>query len=847
MVELEGEGDRPLIAACARVVEKGMSVKTRTDRVLAARKTVLELLISDHPLDCLTCESSGVCPLQDYAYEYGVTGQTFAGRRHDYSPDVSNPFIQRDLSKCIKCYRCAQACQDLQFCDIADHMYRGFDTMVTTALDRPLNETDCVSCGRCVSVCPTGALVEKASIGLGRSKNMKRTATICPYCGVGCHIILETNRGSIVRVRSDDKSPVNAGDLCVKGRFGFDFVNSPDRLQQPLVRKDGQLQPASWDEALDFAAARLTEIKKRHKPDSIAILASSKCTNEDNYLMQKFARAAIGTNNIDNCARLCHSPTVVGLAAAFGSGAMTNSIEDIGEAEAFLVIGSNTTEAHPVLALRIIRAVKEKGAKLLVLEPRRIPLVKYADIWLAQKPGTDVALINGLLNVIIEEDLIDKEFIKNKTEGFAAVAKAVQKYTPEYVEKITGVPAEDIRQAARVYGQAASATIIYAMGITQHTTGVDNVKSLANLAMITGNVGRPGSGVNALRGQNNVQGACDVGALPDMFPGYQPMKDDGTRMLFEAIWNQKLSQKTGLAATEMFDAAATGDIKAMYIMGENPVLSEPDVAHTRLALKNLEFLVVQDIFLTETAEYADVVLPGCSFAEKDGTYTNTERRVQHARRARRPRGESRPDWVIIADLSSRLGYPMLYTKTSDVFKELASVTPQYRGMSFKRIETCGIHWPCPTPYHIGTPILHREGFVRGKGKFHAVEFKEPAEKTDKKYPLILTTGRYLSQFHTGTMTRKIGGLNQIAPEALLDINPVDAKTYGIKNGKPAVISTRRGSITAKARVTDTVRPGVIYLPFHYVEAAANALTNPAFDPVAKIPEFKVAAAAIRPS
>ncbi len=526
---------------------------------------------------------------------------------------------------------------------------------------------------------------------------------------------------------------------------------------------------------------------------------------------------------------------------------MTNSIEDIGEADVILVIGSNTTEAHPVLALNIINAVKTRGAKLIVLEPRRIPLVRHAALWLAQKPGTDVALLNGLMHVIIEEGLVDEDFIAGKTEDFKKVKTVVKKYTPEYVEKITGLAADRIREAARLYGSAGVAAIIYAMGITQHTTGVDNVMSVANLAMMTGNIGKAGSGVNPLRGQNNVQGACDVGALPNVYPGYQAVADPDMRKLFEGYWGRKLPAKPGLTAVEMITAAGRGDIKLMYIMGENPVLSDPDIKHTVSSLQKLDFLVVQDIFLTETAALADVVLPAASFAEKNGTYTNTERRVQPIRKAINPPGEALPDWKIISKVATKFGYKMDVKSTSEIFDELAAVTPQYRGISHHRVEVCGIHWPCPTPHHPGTPILHTEGFSRGKGKFHAIEFKPPAETPDARYPLILTTGRYLAQWHTGTMSRKVDGLNEISPEALLEISPEDAKKYGVKNRGRAIVTTRRGQITARVQVTLDITAGVIYLPWHYAEAAANLLTNPALDPVAKIPEFKVAAASIKPS
>lgn len=543
---------------------------------------------------------------------------------------------------------------------------------------------------------------------------------------------------------------------------------------------------------------------------------------------------------------------MAGLAAAFGSGAMTNSIEDIGKADVILVIGSNTTTAHPVLALNVIDAVKNRGAKLIVIDPRRIDLVKYASVWLKQKPGTNVALINGLMHVIIDSGLVANVFVAEKTEGFADIVSTIERYSLERVESITGVPVEEIRRAALLYGRAERAAIIYAMGIAHFTAGVDNVKSIANLAMMTGNIGKEGSGVNPLRGQNNVQGACDVGALPDFFPGYQKVTDKEKRFIFEALWDRKLSARPGLTSVEMFNACLPAgrppgqpQVRMMYIMGENPVLAEPDTTHTIAALRKLDWLVVQDIFMTETAKMADIVLPAASFAEKNGTYTNTERRVQPIRKALPPPGDALPDWKILVELSKKYGFNLGYRSTADIFDEIAQVTPQYAGISHHRVETCGIHWPCPTPDHPGTPILHTQGFTRGRGKFHAVEYRPPAETTDKRYPLILMTGRYLAQYHTGTMTRKVDGLNEIAPEARVEINPEDARKYKIRDKAMISVTTRRGTVKARALVTQDIIPGVLYMPFHYAEAAANRLTNAALDPVAKTPEFKVAAASIK--
>lgn len=532
---------------------------------------------------------------------------------------------------------------------------------------------------------------------------------------------------------------------------------------------------------------------------------------------------------------------MAGLAAAFGSGAMTNSIEEISGADCILLTGTNTTENHPVLSLTIKEAVK-KGAKLIVVDPRRIDLVEMADVFLQCKPGTDVAWINGMMNVIIEEGLSADDYIKERTEGFDALKEVVKKYTPEYVEKITGIPADDLRLAARLFGQAEKGSIVYCMGITQHITGTDNVKSLANLAMLTGNVGFESTGVNPLRGQNNVQGACDMGALPNVYPGYQSVSDPAIKAKFEKAWRvEGLNDKPGLTITEMMESARKGDIKAMYIMGENPMLSDPDLKHVEESLEALDFLVVQDIFLTETAKKAHVVLPATSFAEKEGTFTNTERRVQLSNKVIDPPGNARGDWEIIADLSTRMGYEMRYESASEIMKEIASVTPQYGGITYERLKENGLQWPCPTPDHPGTKFLHKDKFSRGKGLFHAIEFVAPDELPDKEYPLILTTGRIIYQYHTGTMTRKSRGLETLAPEAILEINPEDAKKLKIESEDIVRVTSRRGSVTAKAKVTDRVGKGVVFLPFHFAEAAANRLTNPVTDPVSKIPEFKVCA------
>jgi formate dehydrogenase alpha subunit len=652
---------------------------------------------------------------------------------------------------------------------------------------------------------------------------------------------LNVRDGEVVKVTTPKRHTVNSGNLCVKGKFGLHFVNHPDRLTTPLIKKDGGFVEASWDAALDLVVKRLREIKDTNGPNAIGGLSSAKCTNEENYVFQKFMRACIGTNNVDHCARLCHSSTVAGLARAFGSGAMTNSMKELRYADCIFVTGSNTTEAHPIIALDIKDAVVKNGAKLIVADPREIDLVRFATVWLRQKSGTDVALFNGIMNVILSEGLEDREFIEGRTEDFDGFYERVKSYTPERVAEITGVPAEKIVEAARIYGSAKTGSIVYSMGITQHTTGTDNVLSLANMAMLTGNVGRKSTGVNPLRGQNNVQGACDLGALPNVYPGYQRVDSDAIQKKFAEAWDASLSPKPGLTVVEMLHGAEDGSIRGMYVMGENPFLSDPNVNRVRKDLESLEFLVVQDIFMSETAQFADVVLPAAAFAEKDGTFTNTERRVQLLEKVLDPPGSARTDWQIISEVSSRLGYPMYYTGTSQIMDEIASVMPIYGGISHRRIKTFGLQWPCPDKKHPGTAFLHQGNFTRGKGLFSAVDYIPPAELPDKEYPYVLTTGRILYHFHTGTMSRRVDGLDAVRPDGFVEINPEDAKKIGVADGDYVKISSRRGEVSPRVVVTRRSRPGAVFMAFHFREAAANVLTNDALDPVAKIPEFKVCA------
>jgi len=848
VVQIEG---RPgLTISCNTPVAEGMEVCTENDEIAAIRKTVLELLLSEHRVACTSCDKDGACKLQDYAYRYQADEGRFGlPERRPVKPNyaANSEAILYDPDRCILCGLCLRYCEEVQKAEALTFGGRLEQLEVSTAFGIDLQESSCVLCGGCVEICPVGAMLDRAAIGKGREKDLTRTRTTCAYCGVGCQVDLNVNpkTNKIVRVTSEVGCIPNNGNLCVKGRFAVDFVASEKRLASPLIKRNGEFEKATWPEAINFIAERLTRIKKQNGPDSIAGLSSAKCTNEDNYIFGKFIRAAIGTNNVDHCARLCHASTVAGLARAFGSGAMTNSIDELKNAGCIFVIGSNTSEAHPVIALDIKEAVARNGAKLIVADPRQIDLVQFAELHLPQKPGTDVALINAMMNVIINENLLDTDFINDRTEDFSELANAVKDFTPEKAEEITTVPAEKIRQAARIYAGASAASIVYSMGITQHTTGTDNVLSLANLSMLTGNLGKESTGVNPLRGQNNVQGACDLGALPNVYPGYQSVEDPAIRAKFENAWSKELSPNKGLTVIEFFHAVETGDIKAIYIMGENPALSDPNLNRTRKALEMVDFLVVQDIFLSETAQYADVVLPSFCFAEKDGTFTNTERRVQRVRKAVTPPAGARNDWEIVCDVSTKLGYPMSYDSAGQIMDEIASVTPIYGGISFDRIDSVGLQWPCPDKDHPGTKYLHKNRFTRGKGKFHAVHFKAPAESPDAKFPFVLSTGRQLYQFHTGTMTRKSPAINQVSPTGYVEIHIKDADKLGIADGNRVEVLTRRGRVSTLAKVTRTIERGWLFMPFHFREGPANMLTIDALDPLAKIPEYKVCAAAIK--
>lgn len=844
------EGRPANVPSCTVKAEEGMKITAFSEKLEAQRKMILDLLLSMHNDDCINCVKDASCDLQDLAFRYDLARDKRkfpqGWKQVEKYSDYSSQILDYDAAKCILCQKCIKACWEIQGKGILSLENRGIKTVVSTGFDQWI-KSKCDGCGECIQSCPVGALAMKPVYGIRhRIKDIDSTVrTTCPYCGVGCQLDIAVKNNAIISVCGADSLP-NFGSTCVKGRFGLQYSGDKNRLAKPLIRKNGKLVEATWDEAISFAASKLNEIKSEHGSDAIGGLASARCTNEENYLFQKFIRSVIGTNNVDHCARLCHSSSVASLGATIGSSAMTNPISDFEKAEVIFVIGSNTTETHPVISNSIKRAVLKNKVKLIVADPREIDLVRYSTLWLRPNNGTDIAWLNGLIHVILKKNLQNDEYIKNRTEGFDALKVAVEKYTPEHVERLTGIPADKLIEAAGLYGKADRASIVWAMGITQHAHGTNNVNSIVNLALITGNIGKEGAGVNPLRGQNNVQGSCDMGALPDSYPGAQKVNDKLIHERFENVWRSKLSSVPGLPLTEMINQAAEGKLKALYVMGENPVVTEPNLNHLTHSLKNLNLLIVQDIFLTETAQLADVVFPATSSLEKDGTFTNTERRVLAVKKVLNSKGESKDDWQIIQSLAVAMGASWSYLSWKDIMREINSVTPQYAGITPERIlNDENLQWPCPESTHPGTPVLHLEKFTRGRGLISVVEYAGPEEPVSGEYPFVMSTGRSLYHYHSGSMTRRSKALNDFVNDPYFEINSDDMNKIGISDGEIVKLISLRGEIEMKTKASERVAPGNIFLPFHFAEAAANKLTLDALDPVSKIPEFKVCAANIK--
>ena len=861
MVEIEGE--RVLAASCIRTPADGMVVNTASDRSKAARRMVMELLVADQPDRPVAHDKDS--RLWQWADRIDVETSRLPARGAP-APDPSHPAMRVNLDACIHCNLCVRACREVQVNDVIGMAGRGAHAKIVFDMDDPMGSSTCVACGECVQACPTGALMEATLVdenGIGRPKPAKDVDSVCPYCGVGCQITYQIDDNEIVAVQGRD-GPANRNRLCVKGRFGFDYVKHRHRLTVPLIRRDDapkdadlevdpgnpftHFREATWDEALDRAAAGLKEIRDRDGGDALAGFGSAKGSNEEAYLVQKLVRTGFGTNNVDHCTRLCHASSVAALMETIGSGAVTAPFTAAEDAEVVIVIGANPTENHPVAAT-YFKQVPKRGGKLVVLDPKGNALSRHATHLLRFKPGSDVAMLNAMINVIVEEELYDRQYVAANTDGFDALKDHVKTYTPEAMAPVCGIEADVLRTVARLYARAESAIIFWGMGVSQHTHGTDNARCLITLALITGQVGRPGTGLHPLRGQNNVQGASDAGLIPMVFPDYRSVEAADIRATFEDFWGTTLDPKKGLTVVEIMDAVHAGQIKGMYIMGENPAMSDPDVHHARAGLAMLEHLVVQDIFLTETCFHADVVLPASAWPEKDGTVTNSNRQVQMGRAALDLPGDARQDWWIVTEIAKRIGLDWRYTHPRDVYAEMAEIMPSLDNISWDRLMAeSAVTYPCKAPDQPGEDIVFGEGFPTesGRGKLVPAAILPPDELPDDEYPMILTTGRQLEHWHTGAMTRRATLLDRLEPEAVAYLSPHDADRLGVAGGGTVRISTRRGIIELATRTDTGVAPGVIFVPFCYAEAPANMLTNPALDPFGKIPEFKFCAARVEP-
>jgi len=859
VVEIEGRRGTP--ASCTTPVTEGMVVHTQSSKVRKIRKGVMELYISDHPLDCLTCSANGDCELQDMAGAVGLRDVRYEAVDNHFQPrqngeanpnyipkDDSNPYFTYDPAKCIVCSRCVRACEEVQGTFALTITGSGFDSRVSAgAAGDDFMTSDCVSCGACVQACPTATLQEKSVIELGTPE--RSVITTCAYCGVGCSFKAELNGDQLVRMVPYKHGKANRGHSCVKGRFAYGYASHTDRILNPMIRDriEDPWREVSWEEAIGFTATRLREIQARHGKQAIGGITSSRCTNEETYLVQKMIRAVFGNNNTDTCARVCHSPTGYGLRTTFGTSAGTQDFDSVEQTDVVIVIGANPTDGHPVFASRLKKRLRQ-GAKLIVIDPRRIDLVKSAHIaashHLALRPGTNVAVLTSIAHVIVTEGLADEDFIRTRCDWaeFADYAEFVSdpRHAPEATEMLTGVPAADLRAAARLFATGGNGSIYYGLGVTEHSQGSTTVMAIANLAMMTGNLGRPGVGVNPLRGQNNVQGACDMGSFPHELPGYRHVSDDATRAVFEKLWGVTIDAEPGLRIPNMLDAAVEGTFKGIYIQGEDILQSDPDTKHVSAGLAAMDCVIVQDLFLNETANYAHVFLPGSTFLEKDGTFTNAERRINRVRRVMAPRN-GYADWEVTLLLANAMGAGWTYTHPAQIMDEIAATTPSFAGVSYEMLEEKGsVQWPCNETAPEGTPIMHVDGFVRGRGRFITTEYVATEERTGPRFPLLLTTGRILSQYNVGAQTRRTGNVAW-HPEDVLEIHPHDAEVRGVKEGDWVRLASRAGETSLRAHLTDRVSPGVVYTTFHHPVTQANVITTDHSDWATNCPEYKVTA------
>ncbi len=844
------EGMKGLPASCTTPVAQGMKVTTQNKQIADVRRNVMELYISDHPLDCLTCPANGHCELQDMAGVVGLREVRYGyeGANHlQLEKDTSNPYFTFDPSKCIVCSRCVRACDEQQGTLALTIQSRGFESKVAASQDVPFMDSECVSCGACVQACPTATLSEVSLIEKGQAEHS--VITTCAYCGVGCSFRAEMKGEDLVRMVPNKDGHANHGHSCVKGRFAIGYASHPDRIVKPMIRAkiSDPWKEVSWDEAIAYAAGEFKRIQKQYGPDSIGGITSSRCTNEETYLVQKLVRAGFGNNNVDTCARVCHSPTGYGLKQTLGESAGTQDFDSVMKADVIFVIGANPTDGHPVFASQMKRRLRQ-GAKLIVADPRRIDLVRTPHVeaahHLALRPGTNVALVNSLAHVIVTEGLVKEDYVRERCDldSFEKWRAFVSdpRHSPEAMQSVTGVPAQEVRAAARLYATAGNGAIFYGLGVTEHSQGSTMVMGIANLAMATGNVGREGVGVNPLRGQNNVQGSCDMGSFPHEFPGYRHVSDSRTRNTFEEAWGVKLREDPGLRIPNMFEAALDGEFKGLYIEGEDIAQSDPNTQHVTAALTSMECIVVQDLFLNESAKFAHVFLPGSSFLEKDGTFTNAERRISPVRRVMKPKA-GYADWEITQLLSNAMGFRMDYTHPSEIMAEIARLTPTFTDVTYELLDKLGsVQWPCNADHPQGTPTMHIGSFVRGKGQFLPTEYVPTREKVNSKYPLILTTGRILSQYNVGAQTRRTEN-SRWHDEDRLEIHPHDAETRGISEGDWVGIASRAGQTVLRARVTDRVQPGVVYTTFHFPESGANVITTDNSDWATNCPEYKVTA------